>query len=412
MSTLRVLSVQHYPVFGGPYNEAIEFEPHLNAAGFETLIAMTDEPGNAASRLDGHVRFVQLPLSRVRWTRDPRTHLRTVAAMHGDIERLRLLIRTEHVDLVKVHGAQNPQGAIAARLEGVPIAWVLSGIVLPAPLRLASMAYVRGLADVLLVNGRGLLRQYPVPATLRDRAFAYYPPVDLERFRPLDDVSIRKVRGELGVPADAPLVGTVANVNPAKGIDVFVRAAAMISAAVPEARFVVVGAIHEAQRAYAERVRALALSLGLGPDVLAFLGERHDVERLVAAFDVKVISSFAEGTTTTAAEAQACAVPVVATDVGAVSESLLDGTTGFLVPPGDPEAIAERVLTLLADSSRRHQMGRRGRAFVAKRFSPEQGARVHVEAYRKALARGVRGQRTGIGSPRGRADSGSSAAGS
>jgi len=411
MSSLRVLSVQHYPVFGGPYNEAIEFEAHLNAAGIETLVAMTDEPGNAAARLKGRVRFVQLPLSRARWVRDPRMHLRTALGAWGDIERLRNLIRSERIDLVKVHGAQNPQGAIAARLEGVPLAWVLSGTVLPAALRLASMAYVRGLADALLVNGCGLLSRYPVPAALRDRAFPYYPPVDPGRFRPLDAGAIAEVRASLGVPSDVPLVGTVANVNPAKGIEVFVRAAAAIRAAAPNTHFVVVGAVHEAQRDYAARVQSLVASLGLGPDTLSFLGERTDIERVVGAFDVKVISSFAEGTTTTAAEAQACAVPVVATDVGAVSESVLNGRTGYLVPPGNHEALAARVLSLLADAELRQEMGDRGRDFVAGRFSPGIGARVHVEAYRAATARRARRQR-GMGSPRGSADSGSSAAGS
>src|SRR5690606_20469965 len=127
------------------------------------------------------------------------------------------------------------------------------------PVRLASIAYVKRLADVLLVNGRGLLRRYPVPEALRDRAFAYYPPVDLQRFQPLDTSAITEVRASLGIPADVPFVGTVANVNPAKGIEVFVRAAAAIRAALPGARFIVAGAIHEAQRSYAEGVRSLAV---------------------------------------------------------------------------------------------------------------------------------------------------------
>ncbi len=391
MRQQRVLSVQHYPVFGGPYNEATEFEPHLNAAGFETLVAMTDQPGNAAARLDGRVRFVQLPLGRARWTGDPRQHVDTLCSLRGDVERLRALIRQERIDLVKVHGAQNPQGAIAARLEGVPIAWVLSSSTLPALLRLASMTYVRALADVLLVNGQRLLIRYPVPAAFRGRAFVYYPPVNLERFRPLTGHEIAEVRGELGVPVNAPLVGAVANVNPAKGIDVFVRAAAGILARVPDAHFVVVGAIHEAQRVYVDRVRTLQRALGLEPPVLTFTGERKDVERLVAAFDVKVVSSFAEGTTTTAAEAQACGIPIVATDVGAVRESLLDGETGYLVPAGDHVAIAEQVVALLSDASRRQEMGARGREFVAERFTPERGAQTHIEAYHSALASRPRG---------------------
>ena len=71
INKVRVLSVQHYPTFGGPHNEILMLEPHLKLAGVQTIVAMTDQAGNAAARLDGHVELRLIPLRRTSWTWSP-----------------------------------------------------------------------------------------------------------------------------------------------------------------------------------------------------------------------------------------------------------------------------------------------------------------------------------------------------
>jgi glycosyltransferase involved in cell wall biosynthesis len=172
-----------------------------------------------------------------------------------------------------------------------------------------------------------------------------------------------------------------------KGLEHFLDAAAEVTATRPETWFVVVGGAPETHRAYLERLRGRADELAL-PNPVVFAGERADVERWYPAFDVHVISSLprSEGTTTTAMEAQSCGVPVVATRVAAVGEVVDDGGTGLLVPPEQPDAIAEAVLRLLGDDALRARMGAAGREAALARFDAERAADIYVQAYEAALA--------------------------
>jgi len=130
---------------------------------------------------------------------------------------------------------------------------------------------------------------------------------------------------------------------------------------------------------------------------MVFVGERADVERCYPAFDVHVIASLprSEGTTTTAMEAQACGVPVVATRVAAVAEVVDDGVTGLLVPPEQAAAIAQAVLRLLEDGALRIRMGAAGRVAALERFDAERVTDVYVDAYEAALAHAATRSRDG-----------------
>jgi glycosyltransferase involved in cell wall biosynthesis len=215
--------------------------------------------------------------------------------------------------------------------------------------------------------------------------FVYSPPVETKRFVPGRERGL-DARAEVGIPADAPVVGTVANLVPMKGLENFVAAAGIIAQTHPDARFVVVGSAPTSHAAYAERLQRAAAELPLRHPIF-FAGERSDVERWYPAFDLDLITSLprSEGTTTTALEAQSCGVPVVATRVGAVADVVEDGVTGLLVQPELPEAVAQAVLRLLADDELRARMGEAGRDAALARFDAERVAGIYVQAYEAAL---------------------------
>ena len=194
------------------------------------------------------------------------------------------------------------------------------------------------------------------------------------------------VRRELGIRPTDTVVGTVANINPQKGYEHFVRSAALISQQLPDVTFLAIGGTYETHKTYAAQIRGLAADLGLS-DRIIFTGVRDDVERMVSAMDVLLITSVprSEGTTTTAHESMAVGTPVVATDVGAVGEIVEDGVTGYVVPPLNPEAIAEATLRLLTDGDLRGRMSRNGRDRVVERFSAERCVELHLQAYEYAL---------------------------
>jgi glycosyltransferase involved in cell wall biosynthesis len=125
---------------------------------------------------------------------------------------------------------------------------------------------------------------------------------------------------------------------------------------------------------------------GLGRTV-ELTGERRDVPELLREADLFVLSSRSEGAPLSILEAMAAGLPVVASAVGGVPEIVDDGTTGLLVPPGDPAALAAALERVLADAALRTRMGAAGWDRVRDRFDLAQLRRAHVEVYERELAR-------------------------
>jgi glycosyltransferase involved in cell wall biosynthesis len=191
--------------------------------------------------------------------------------------------------------------------------------------------------------------------------------------------AIAPLRNELGATDSNPVIGTIGRLHHEKGLDVFLNAAARIAARWSDARFVIIGSGPDraALESHAERV-------GIGSNV-AFLGERGDAQELLGAMDLFVLSSPEEGMPNVVLEAMAAARPVVATSVGGTPEVVVDGVTGLLVPPGNPERLAAAIEAVLADSARMKAMGRQGRERVQKHFRVDTMVARTVAVYEELL---------------------------
>ncbi len=170
---------------------------------------------------------------------------------------------------------------------------------------------------------------------------------------------------ELNLPADAKLVGIVANLRPVKGHRYFLEAAAQVSHSVPEAHFVLVG-----EGPLRSEIEAQAAQFGISSRV-HILGYRPDAALLQTAFDVAVLASLHEGLPNSVMEAMAAGVPVVATAVGGTKELVTDEETGYLVPPADAEAMALRILRALQHPIESAALAARGQLFVNTEFNME-----------------------------------------
>lgn len=169
-------------------------------------------------------------------------------------------------------------------------------------------------------------------------------------------------RSDLGLPAEAPVVGMLARLAPQKGIVEFIRAARAVADTSPDVHFVLAGEGPLKEDALALR-REIALE-----DRLHILGEIEWPRELIAALDVLVVASVSEGSSVVAMEAMALGKPVVATAVGGVPEVVSDGETGILVEPGDSGALARGIEELLASPERARDLGERGRRRAAAHF--------------------------------------------
>lgn len=194
--------------------------------------------------------------------------------------------------------------------------------------------------------------------------------VDVERFRPEVDGS--QVRIDANVSAEAPLVALIARFQDVKGHDVFQDMVRLVAREIPEARFIVAGEnVHgvAADDTYKMRILQRAHEDPILRKHLIYLGFRDDSERVIAAADVVVCSSYFESYGLVNVEAMASCKPVVSTRRGGPSETVVHGETGFLVDPGDVEGLAQNTITLLRNPDLRKQMGAAGRARVKRLFS-------------------------------------------
>jgi glycosyltransferase involved in cell wall biosynthesis len=194
--------------------------------------------------------------------------------------------------------------------------------------------------------------------------------IDLKEFRL--EVSGSRIRKELGIKPEAPVVGFVARLDPWKGLDVFLKAAAMLSRHFPEAHFLISGGAPEGFERYEQRMRRLAATLGLDGRV-HFLGWRYaldDIPELMAALTVfSHTATDPEPFGLVLIEAMAMQRPVVAAQAGGPLEIIVDSESGFLTTPGNPEAHAEAVALLLRDPARARTVGQAGRRRVEEQFS-------------------------------------------
>jgi glycosyltransferase involved in cell wall biosynthesis len=255
------------------------------------------------------------------------------------------------------------------------------------------MLLVRALAGSVLSTGRQVALLHPGGTALGARLVPYFPPVDLVAFSPNPTVRT-DVRAEWHVE-DELVIGTVANINPQKGIDTLIRAFATVRRAIPRSRLVIVGTEDPRHGRYSEHVKAQTAGLGLveGVDV-RFLGGRRDVERVLQGFDVFALASVArsEGIPTAILEAMACGLPVVATEVGGVVEVVEHGVTGFVVPPSAPDAMAKFIVRVLTDDHLRMTAGTAARTVAEQSFSLENCAAAHIRAFDLALSTSRRGR--------------------
>lgn len=172
----------------------------------------------------------------------------------------------------------------------------------------------------------------------------------------------RSVAAEFGFDAASPVFGYVGRLSPEKGCDLFIPAAERIFRQFPAARFLIVG--DGPLRAELERA---AVERGIAEQVV-FTGFRHDVGRLMSAFDVMMLPSYSETFSLSVLQSMALEVPVVASDVGGNPEEIASGYDGLLFPPGNAAALAEQVCALLGNDGFRREAGRLARPVVAGYF--------------------------------------------
>jgi glycosyltransferase involved in cell wall biosynthesis len=173
-------------------------------------------------------------------------------------------------------------------------------------------------------------------------------------------------REELGLGRAFPVIGYVGRIMPEKGLETWLRAAALVTQRMPQARFVLVG--EGKDNVTLGELKRLANQLGIA-DRIYFPGYRSDLLSVYSAFDLFLLSSRREGLPNSILEAMAMGVPVVTTDVAGAKEVVLDGETGYVLPQGDVGGIAHALTTLAENERLRNRVSQTARDRLVHEFS-------------------------------------------
>jgi len=300
------------------------------------------------------------------------------------------LVRQERIDLVHTNwriGCDHP-GIIGARLASVPCVAHMRAF---EQLNSFDRALSRLIATFICIS-RALEENLRAQgAHMRESVVVYngLDPADL-----VADDDPAKVKGEFGFDPEAPVVAVIGRLDRWKGQDHFIKAMSQVVRNVPKVRALIVGDPEPYCLDYFEELQSLVESLGLSGRVI-FAGHRSDVPRLMRALTVLVHSSSEpEPFGRVIIEGMAVGLPVVATRAGAVPEIIEDGVSGILVPPRDPNAMAEAVISLLRDPQRVSSIGKAARRRVEELFTVQQYLAGVEQVYQQVL--GVKGQAHGL----------------
>jgi glycosyltransferase involved in cell wall biosynthesis len=373
--SVRIANVLFDDRFGGPPKRVVLVARRLERDGIQTVLYVPDGNGNVVEL----ARAAGVDTRRVRFQRMPKPrHLRGIVrwlcGLPGDIARFIAVFRDEAPALVHVNGAFFVAPAVAAKILRLPLVWHLNDTSVGWPVALLLGVVVRMLADRVVVAAEAVASHYGVAGA---EHHVVYAPVQVEQFE-----NLPTARGE--APASAMRLGLVANWNPTKGIEHFVRACALLRRTCgTRLEMVFAGARLTTQADYGREIDDLIDALGLRPSVRD-LGFVSDIPTVMSEIDVLVLSSTAEACPMVVLEAMAAGVPVVATDVGGVRELLRPGTAdeaGLVVPPRDPSAIAWAVQRVFDAPGVARRLAQNGYRAARERFGLESCAVKHRDIY-------------------------------
>ena len=355
---IRVAQVVR-PATGGMRRHVSQLLAGLDTERFESLLCAP-----ADFTLDAQVRDAP------RFNVAIGARFQPIADLHAIASLRRRLLGTKSasnesmrakVDLVHAHGIRGALiGVIAAQSAGLPAIFTAHNIVVPVGfIQRTVLRSVAAKAKVIVCVSQAVADSLVAVGVTADKIRIIPNGIDLAEFDRFDmPADSEAVRAQYGVPQYAPLIVAAGRLSHEKGFDVLLEAFKIVHEQMPEAHLLLAGSGSEEPA-----IRAIAESN------VHLCGQIIDTRGIFAIADVVAIPSRSEGQSIVALEAMAAGKPVVASKVGGLPETVLDGETGRLIRSGDVGALAKSLIELLQNASQRGVYGRAGRLRVEMHFT-------------------------------------------
>jgi glycosyltransferase involved in cell wall biosynthesis len=350
---------------GGSERQALDLTRRLHESGKYRVFLASLKPGGVLRAEIEELNLGEIPSYPLNSFYGPNA----VAQLRRFVSHL----RKSKIDLLHTHDFYtNIFGMTAGFLAGVSVRIAsrreTNGMRTAAQTQLQKIAY--SLAHQIVANSESVRQKLTEEGIKGERITVIHSGLDPERVAVPPGFSKEETLSALGVgqlpPAPKHFVTIVANMrHEVKDYPMFLRAARRVSKALPDVGFLLAGE-GELQGSF----KQLAAQFEIGANTF-FLGRSEKIAQLLSVSDVCVLSSKAEGFSNSILEYMAAGRPVVATDVGGAREAIVENETGYIVPSGNDELMAARIISLLQDPAKARSLGEQGRRVVEKNFSSQ-----------------------------------------
>ncbi len=367
---------------GGAEGQAVELLRGLRARGHIVRLYVLHSRGPHLQTLkrDG-IAVMPIALPKLRPWFEPAGKFGAIRSMQRTVSDLRRF----RPDVLHAMLFEAETWATMAKLLGAPGKLITSRLNLghykdTAPWKQTVQNQYNRLTSLVIANSRVVARDAArrEKNLKRSQIRVIYNGVDL---RPFDTATPVDWAHEFSVPTiEGPVAICVANLFAYKGHRDLIEAWRTVHVRFPNARLFCVGR----DAGMGTELNAMVAKYKL-QNVVHFIGARDDVPRLMKSADLLVHPSHEEGFPNVILEAMSAILPIVSTNVGGIPEAIAEGRSGLLVPPKQPNTLAEAAMVLLGDEEKRTAFGQRGRKIVEKRFSIEQLIARHEKIYRSTF---------------------------
>lgn len=386
---IKVLVIVLSGVMGGPQFRSLQVAKKLREYNVETVFCspIYEDDFQAILKKDGFKSY-QAHFENLKFLDNPKNLLKNIYWFFNfprAVKEILDIIKKEKIDVIHAQGLFAFQAVIASNLSGKPLVWHLISDLYPPLLVSLLRPVIQSAGDELIFASRKTVDFYIGKKHHKYNINVALGSVDTQRFN-REKISPQKVsllKQELGLKSNEKVIGCIGNINPAKGLEYFIKCAYEVKNEVDEqTKFLIVGQRVSGHEQYFSFLNNLIEKYELNNNVI-FVEGTSTPEYYYALMDIFLLSSVNEGTPQVIYEAMSMKIPVVASDVGGISEQVEDCVTGILVEPRNSKAMADAIKSIL-ENDLATTMGQKGRMKAKETFSLEQYTKKYYEIYMKA----------------------------
>ena len=378
---IRVANIIEDGKIGGPQIRIMAVAASIDES-IETTVIMPRQNSKQFQTRCKALSILYCPMFITHITKEWKEALGYILFWPFEVLGLAILFRRKRFDIVHVSGGSwQYKGVIAGKFAGCCVLWHLNDTSMPLLFR-KLFSLFSPFADGFIYASERSKKYYQSFASKNKRSFVIPAPVDTIAFNPGLKFSEDECFRQLSIDGKI-IIGTVANINPVKGLETLIRSAAQLKEDADRLAFLVIGPVYDNQKKYYLKLNKLCTELCV--DNVHFVGGRKDVRPILNRVDIYLCSSNFESSPLSVWEAMAMGKPIVSTNVGDVSMYVKDDVNGFIVDVGDVDSVSDRLTSLINSKALRAKFSRYSRKIVKKYLDLPLCTERHHIAYKSIL---------------------------